>query len=757
MNKSLRGVLLGLLSLIALNTFAQYSPNPGYVEGMWIPNTVASLKGEEMKKVGLEIDPATIYNDTARSLKDAIVVLNGGSCTAGAITSQGLLLTNHHCTYDEVAAISTPETDHLENGFWAGSYEEEIPLEGMTAGFLIKIENVTDRVMAGGKEKMETNMQIIAAEAEQDGKYVVDIAEAYHGLEYYLYVYQVYPDVRLAGVPPQDVGKYGYDTDNWMWPRHTSDFTLIRVYAGKDNQPAEYAEDNVPYQPKHFFPVSTDGVKEGDFSMIMGYPGSTTRYLTSYAVSNLIDQNYPDHIAMRKVSTTAIKKAMDESEENRLRLTGAYASLMNYYKYFKGASTMLKRNDIVGKRQGMEKAFQAWAEADPERKKEYGNILEDIKELYEVREDADHINQLLIYTFIYPDAASDALRFTYTNLRRLDAFMSRGTKEMQEAEIGRIKEGLGEYYDDFLRTMDKEIYMGHLETVFTGLRDEIKPELFKSVVAGTKPFPLSEKTDLTKKEKKKLKKQQKKNKAKWAAMSDLEKFLAWADTAYDRSLAGNPEVVKAFLDNPDKDKLKNDPLFMMLNDMLELYSSKAALVMQAFNSQIGDLRKTYIKGMMEMYPERSFYPDANSTTRFSYGKVQAYSAGDSITYKYFTTAKGLMEKYDPENPDFDVPEKLRNLINAGDYGSYADKDGKLNVCFLTTNDITGGNSGSPVLNGKGELIGVAFDGNWESMCGDVEVLQEVNRTIVADVRFILFLVDKYADSQNLLKEIVEGK
>lgn len=755
MNKTLRWVILGLFSLVALNTFAQTTPNPGYIEGMWIPNTVAAQKGEVMKKLGLEIDPASIYSDSATSLKDAIVVLNGGSCTAGAISSQGLLLTNHHCTYDEVAAISTPEKDHLSNGFWATKLEEEIPLEGMTAGFLIKIEKVTDQVLEGGPEQMEANMQRIAQEAEEGGKYTVDIAEMYHGLEYYLYVYQVFRDVRLAGVPPQDVGKFGYDTDNWMWPRHTADFSMIRVYAGPDNQPADYSTENKPYQPKHFFPVSTEGIEEEDFTMIMGYPGSTTRYLTSYAVSHLINQNYPDHIQMREISTTAIKEAMDQSEENRLQLSGTYASLMNYYKYFKGATTMLKRNKIVDKREEMEKAFQAWADANPERKQEYGTILKDIKELFEIQKDADHIDVMITYAIAYPGASSTALFFTLTQLRRLDAVLSRGNTSMQEAEIARIKEGKGEVYGEFIRSMDKKIYLGHLEAMYNGLHDDIKPELFKEVVAGKMPFPMTEKEELTKKEKKKLKKQAKKNRKVWEAMSDVEKFLAWADTAYDRSLAGNPERLETFLENPEKEVIQKDPVLVLMTNILEMYSSKAALVKQTFNNQIGELRKLYIKGMMEMQPDRSFYPDANSTTRFSYGKVLSYSAGDSVDYDYYTVAKGIMEKYDPENPDYDVPEKLRNLINARDFGPYLDKDGSMHVCFLTTNDITGGNSGSPVLNGKGELIGVAFDGNWESMCGDVEVLKEVNRTIVADVRYILFLVDKYAGAKNLLDEILK--
>jgi len=750
MIKSTKICLLGLLLALAVPSFAQ---NPGYIEGMWLPNTVAELKGEEMVEIGLEISPDSIYSEDNPSLKDAVVVLSGGSCTAGAISPNGLLITNHHCAYDEVAAISTPEEDYLTQGFWPENQSDEIPLKGMTAGFLKKIEKVTDQVLENGQEGIQTQIEAIIAENEQGGLFVADVAEMYHGLEYYLYVYEVYTDVRLAGVPPQDIGKFGYDTDNWMWPRHTGDFALLRVYADSSNRPADYSPDNQPYQPVNYFPVSNAGVEKDDFTMIMGYPGTTTRYLTSFAVSHLIENNYPDHITMREITTSAMKEAMAESEGNRLQLSGDYASLMNYYKYFKGASTMLKRNDIVEKRKKEEMAFQAWAEMDPERRKAYGSILEEIEELYALQKDADHLNQYLIYAMANPSSASKALYFTFSSLRRLETMMSRGGEEAQKQEVSRMKEALPQFYEDFLRGMDKKIYTGHLKAMYTDFGEEIRPELFDEIVEGKHSFPMTTETDLSRKEKRKLKKQARKNRKKWDKMSELERFVSWTDTAYERSLGANPAMMEEFLQNPDKEVLGDDPLLLLVTEVLDVYRNKALIVLQTFSTQISGLRRDYIKGMMEMNPDRIFYPDANSTTRFSYGKVLPYSAGDSVTYNWYTSTEGIMAKYDPENPDYQVPEKLRTLINSKDFGDYADEDGYMPVNFLTTNDITGGNSGSPVLNGKGELVGVAFDGNWESMCGDVQVLKEVNRTIVADARYVLFIIDKYGEADRLIREM----
>ncbi|MEO0895170.1 MAG: S46 family peptidase [Bacteroidota bacterium] len=742
-----------IISLLSLQAFGQYEPNPGSSEGMWLPNTIAQQKGEEMKKLGLAIEPSSIYDENTPSLKDGIVVLSGGSCTAEAISAEGLLLTNHHCTYDEVAAISTTDNDILKNGYWPESRGKEPRLEGVTAGFLIKIENITERMLDAGAEGFEAEAEKIIKEAETQPGYKADVKEMYNGLEYYLYLYEVFPDVRLAGVPPQDVGKFGYDTDNWMWPRHTGDFTLLRVYAGPDNKPAEYSADNKPYQPKHFFPISIAGTDEGDFSMIMGYPGSTERYLTSFAIKHRIEQNYPDQIKLRGIVAKSMKEAMDADDADRLKLTGDYSSIMNYYKYFQGASTMLKRNKIVEKRQMQEKAFQAWADADPERKEKYGEILGNIEELHELHKEAEHYYQYLIYTLAYPAAASKGLGLTFSQVRTLDAVLKRAPKEIREQELEKAKEALPELYESFVRSADKKIFLGHIEALYTDMSEELQLESFAEIAAGNKAFSVYDKAELSKKEKKKQRKIRKKNASKWNGMSDLEKILAWADTAYDRSLAANPDRMEAFLNNPDKEVTSNDPLLGLVGDIIGVYSTKAALKLGTFEAQIAGLRRDYIAGMQEMYPDRSFYPDANSTTRFSYGQVKGYSVGDSITYKPFTTTKGIMEKYDPNNPDYQVPEKLRNLIEAGDFGNYKDADGTMHVCFLTTNDITGGNSGSPILNGKGELIGTAFDGNWESMCGDIQVLADVNRTIVADIRYILFIIEKYGESSRLIEEM----
>jgi hypothetical protein len=733
--------------------FAQQATKPGFVEGMWLPNQLAEKNAEEMKAAGLELSLEEVYNPDGTSLENGIVVLSGGSCTAEAISDQGLLLTNHHCAYDAVVEISSTDFNPLDDGYWAKSYDEELPLEGVTAGFIMEIKDVSDTVLSVEGEERAALIEALETAASEGNGLTAQVKEMYHGLEYHLFVHQVYEDVRLVGIPPQDIGKFGYDTDNWVWPRHTGDFAMLRVYADENNEPAEYSEDNKPYHPKHFFPLSLNGIDKDDYTMIMGYPGTTTRYLTSYEVDYRLDQQYPDQIKLLGITTGEMKKAMDKDEATRLKLSGKYSGLMNYYKYLQGASTMLKRNDIPEVKAKEQKAFTDWINEEPARQEEYGEVLPTIEELHKSFGKADHLWQYIIFTLLHPDNASVAMRTSFMNLRQLNATMQRGTEADVEELIGAMEEELKDTYEDFIPEVDKAVFLKHFRALYEDFDEDMRISTFADILDGKEAFDpyLGLSPKVAKKMKKKGK--VKKRKKMWDAMSDLEKIMAWADTAYDRSLAVSLDNLEGFLKAPNQEVLAEDPLLNLTQNMVITYSMKAAMALNTFNAQIEELKRLWLKGLMEMQPERTFYPDANSSLRLSYGKVRPYSVGDTLDYNYFTTTEGIMEKYDPNNPDYQVPEKLRQLINDKDYGKYLDDNGKMWVCFLTTNDITGGNSGSPVLNAKGELIGTAFDGNWESMCGDIEVLPSVNRTIVADIRYILFIVDKFGEAQRILDEV----
>lgn len=691
-------------------------------EGMWIPMNVKDMNYSDMKKAGFALGPDDVYNTDNQSLKDVVVRLNGGSCTAEVISGSGLLLTNHHCAYDAVASLSSVKSDFLTDGFWAKSFKEELPIPGAFVSFLVRMENVTEQVL--GKDKsvsdpteIEQRKAQIIAKAEEGNDYSVEVKEYFAGSEYYMLVYENFRDIRLVGAPPSSIGKYGGDTDNWMWPRHTGDFSLLRVYASKDNHATgEYSEENVPYKPKKFLALSLDGVKEGDYAMVMGYPGSTDRYLTSDQIKFALDQTNGDRYHLMDQKLKIWKKYMDKNDTIRIALASDYASLANYWKYIEGQTTMLKRYDIVGVKKKEEDEFKKWAMD----KAEYKNVLSDIAGLHNGYNNVDKFVSYLNFGLFGAQASIIASNFMRLQMA-MEADPTSGTKAAEKA-----KPRVEEQFASLFPRVDKDVMTATLLSFYNDIPKDMHPKELTDILTSK----------VTKKGK-----------------TVEEKFRMWVDNAYKVSVTTDKKRAMALLAKPDLKVLQADPIVSLVTGIVKSFRSTVAPKYAAFEGAMSGLAKTYIKGLREMHPDKKFYPDANSTMRVTYGKVAAYRPKDAMFYDYYTTFDGVIEKEDNTSDEFTVPKKLHQLWEQKDYGRYALPNGQLPVCFLTTNDITGGNSGSPVMNAKGELIGCAFDGNWEAMAGDIHVFPNLNRTICVDIRYVLFIIEKYAGANNIINEL----
>ncbi len=688
-------------------------------EGMWLP-FLLKKNIAEMQKMGLKLTAEDLYSVNHSSLKDAIVMLDGGNCTGEIISSQGLLLTNHHCGYGDIQKHSSVDHDYLTDGFWAMSFDEELPNPGKTASFLVRIEDVTDQVLKDVTDEMSADKRgeiIRKAEAEIvekaiDGThYNADVKSMYDGNEYYLFVYETFRDVRLVGAPPSSIGKYGGDTDNWMWPRHTGDFSIFRVYADKDGNPADYSEDNVPYQPKHHLPVSLDGVQENDFAMIWGYPGSTDRYRSSYGIDETVEQLDPTQHHLKDIKMKIMKEDMDADDAIRIAYASEYAYLGNFWKKADEEAKALKRLDVAGQKRAIEDEFQKWANADPQRKKIYGNVINDIRDAYKYK--SGEKTDVLFWYFVETLTGSKML----FNAFRMQGMQSEIENEWNEEAIERYRARAAELYKDYNMPTDKKIFVAMLEEWYNNMPPKMRPSVIADVVLP------------------KFK-------------GDFNKY---ADYVYKKSIFASQESVDAFLEKAKAKKLQKDPGLEAVNSVFGIYrqiSAKSAPV----EEKLAKARRLFIRGLREMNSDKLYYPDANSTMRVTYGIVNDYIPRDAVQYDVMTYLEGVMEKEDPDNEEFIVPEKLKELYNKKDYGRYGIGD-KMPVCFLTDHDITGGNSGSPVINANGELIGTAFDGNSEAMSGDIEFDEELQRTIVCDIRYVLFVVDKYAGAQRLIDEM----
>lgn len=695
-------------------------------EGMWLPLHIARLNIADMQKAGCKLSAEQIYSVNSSSLKDAIVSF-GGFCTGEIISPEGLILTNHHCGYDAIQSHSSVEKNYLRDGFWAYKKTEEIPTPGLFVKFLVRMEDVSARVKAKLNDKMteaerakaaEAEMAEIRKEATSGNGYDAEVKPFFDANEYYLMVYEIYRDVRLVGTPPESVGKFGGDTDNWMWPRHTGDFSLFRVYSGKDGKPASYSAENVPLKPRHFLPVSTSGVKEGDFTMVFGFPGRTNRFLTSYGVKLALDITNPTIVSIRDKKLRLMKENMDVNPAIRIKYASKYAQIANYWKYFIGQSQGLNRLDVVDKKLAEETAFQQWADADPARKERYGKVLSELSAAYETVRKFRKTGVFLQEGVLGSEMLQLGLSFN-----GLQGKLAASKDPSADPEIRKMAEELKAelpgHFKDFDLDTDRKIFRAMMEMY----RKEVSPDQQPEMMARV------------------FEKKYKGNAAKWA------------DDVYNKSMFASLEKLNAFLDKPTAKALAKDPAFQIANDFYMHFLQFIQPQSRPADVQIARCNRLYVEGTLKMQEGvRTFYPNANSTMRLTYGKVGAYKPRDAAFYDYKTTLEGIIEKEDPNNEEFIVPAKLKELYMKKDYGRWAE-NGTVPVGFIGNTDITGGNSGSPVINGRGELVGLAFDGNWEAMSGDIAFEPTLQRTISCDIRYVLFIVDKYAGAQNLINEM----
>lgn len=713
----MRKLVLFISLTLILNTglFSRTAPD----EGMWLPIFIERLNYVDMQKMGLNLTAEEIYSINHSSIKDAIVDL-GGFCTAEVISPDGLIITNHHCGYDAVRSHSSVDHDYLTDGFWAMNKNEELTNEGLTATFVVRIEDVTKRVLENVSDTMSESdrsseikkvIKDIEEQAEENNDYDAEVRSFFNGNEYYLFLFQTYEDVRLVGAPPSSIGNYGGDTDNWMWPRHTGDFSMFRIYTAPDGSPAKYSKDNIPLKSKYHLPISLKGISKDDFAMIWGFPGRTDRYMTSYGVNLTLNQINPVINRFGRMALDILDEEMDRDDNVRIQYASTHAQIANFWKNKVGESKGLKRLKVYDKKKDLENRLKKWIEQDPDRKALYGDLFNDLEESYEFMVD----NKFMEVVWYYQAGLfiSKAITFPMENQGLKNIIKNKGD---HTDALAPFKEMAEEHFKDYDVTVEKKLLAGLLEMY----NEELDP----------KDQP--------------------------AAMAEINKkykgnYARYADDVFKKSIFATKENYLAFLDKPNVKKLEKDQLRNLMSSIFTAYMDLNGK-MGELNSKQKKAKRLYVRGIREMQPDKVFYPDANSTLRFTYGKVLDYYPADAVHYDYVTTLKGVMEKEDPSNKEFIVPPKLKEIFQEKDYGPYGE-DGKMIVCFLTDNDITGGNSGSPVLNGDGQLIGLAFDGNWEAMSGNIEFEPPLQRTINVDIRYVLLVIDKFAGASHLLDEM----
>ena len=692
-------------------------------EGMWLPLLLKKLNEADMQKKGLKLTAEDIYSINNSSLKDAIVHF-GGFCTGEMISGDGLILTNHHCGFDAIQSNSSVENDYITNGYWAKNKDQELPNPGLFVRFLVSIEDVTEKVMAElpkdvAESARQGELQKIFAKLSKEAKgethYDVNVVSFFNGNEFFMFTYEKFNDVRLVGAPPNSIGSFGGDTDNWMWPRHTGDFALFRVYSGKDGKPAEYSKDNVPLKPKHFLPVSMKGLNAGDFTMTFGYPGRTDRYLTSSGVEQAVDITNPAIVKIRTKKLDIMKDDMDASDKVRIQYASKYSQTSNYWKYFIGQTKGLKRMRVADQKKAEEAAFQKWADADPARKAKYGDVLPGLKKSYDELE-----KYALIRTYLNEAVTRgpEILLFAYSHQSLMKVLEN---KESKQEDIKKAADQLqgrsADFFKEFNAPTDQKLVAALLEMYAKEVPAAQHAPVFAEISAKYK--------------------------------GDWNKYAA---DMFKNSVFANETKYNAFMSKPSAKTMKKDPAYHAITSILDHYTNNYRPVVTGLTTEMNKNNRLFVAGLREMNPDKVYSPDANSTMRLSYGTVRDYKPMDAVHYKHFTTTDGILEKLDNSNKEFVVHPKLEKLIQDKDFGPYA-KDGVMNVCFISDNDITGGNSGSPVINGNGELVGLAFDGNWEAMSGDIAYDPDYKRTISVDIRYVLFVIDKFAGAGYLLNEM----
>ncbi len=693
--------------------------------GMWLPNEIKVME-KDMQGMGMQLSADDIWDTTKPSLKDAVVQLGNG-CTAEFVSDKGLLFTNHHCGYEAIASVSTPEHNYLDEGFWSKSFSEEIPVTGVDVTVIDNMTDVTSDILKGISEDLsprerqsaiDKNINAYLKRFDEDEFKHYQIKPFFKGNKYYLIESTTYPDVRLVATPPKSIGKFGGDTDNWMWPRHTGDFSIFRVYAGKHNQPAEYSKDNVPYKPKRFLKINLNGVAVNDFTMVMGFPGRTNEYLTSYAIKQIMDLRDPARYKLRRKTLDILEKHMKKSEDLRLKLTTKHAHLANYWKFFIGESQGLRRFDAVGAKQKYEKEFQNRVNSRPEWQKQYGTLLDDLKKVYNEIEKyqlARDIHGEIWYRNI-------DLTYAYAVLRGMMSRMQSDKKFYKRNKEEYLKDIMETAYSSFDADTDKEVFAVLMQHYLDNMPPEFINPDFKDIFD------------------------------KYGAETIAEKI-------YSESVLRDPQKVKALFDLPPKkfEKAVAGDIAFKLLYLQEMYYYEKTAAYYDLKEKLDDLMRRYMKAQLEVFPDREFSPDANFTMRVAYGRVKGFKPRDAVYYKPFTHLYGVMEKYVPGDEEFDVPLKLRELYKKRDYGRYANYDGYMVVNWLATNHITGGNSGSPVLDANGNLIGLAFDGVWEGVMEDLYYRPEIARSIMVDIRYVLFIIDKFGDDKRLIDELTITK
>lgn len=689
-------------------------------EGMWFLMFIERLNHRDMQKMGLQLTTEEIYSINNSSLKDAVVQFNGG-CTAELISKEGLILTNHHCGYDAIAELSTPENDYLSNGFWAASKKDELKPKSLYVRFFIRMDDCTKRILAKLNDNMteaerdkaiKDEIAVIEKENNEGGKYVVSVRSFFQGNEFYYFVYQDYKDVRLVGTPPDNIGKFGGDTDNWEWPRHTGDFSMFRVYGDANGNPAEYSTNNVPLKPKQHLTVNIKGIKEGDFAMILGYPGRTNRWLPAGGIEQNVNYAYPAWVESSKTAMDVMKKYMEKDDAIRLNYASKYAGIANYWKNRQGMIDALTKFKTSQSKAQNEAKFNVWANKK-ENKEKFGNVVATINNYYKTTNDKSRHDNYLQIMF----RASEFAKISKTLGAQLEAYAK--SDEGKKSELyADLKASIDDFFNGIYLPAENEI-------LTNGLNLYAKK-------AGYKLVPSIES----------------------ANTKYNGDFKSYVNNLFALSFLTSKERVLAFLDIPNVDQLTNDPLMKLSADMLTHINTKSDELAKLQND-FGKAYRLLVDGMRQSGLSPVKYPDANSTLRLTYGKVSALPADkrNDAKVNYYTTLQGTIKKYKPNDDEFDLPKRLIELNDKKDFGEYADKSGYMPVNFLTNNDITGGNSGSPVLNGKGELIGLAFDGNIEAMAGDVIFDSKLQKTINVDIRYVLFIIDKFAGAKHIVDEM----
>ena len=685
-------------------------------EGMWLPSLI-SQRISDMQEKGFTLSAEDIYSINQASLKDA-VVLFGRGCTGELISPEGLLLTNHHCGYGQIQKHSSVEHDYLKDGFWAMSREEELPNPGLSVSFLERMEDVTGIILKGYAEGMDEtqrvdivkkNSEALIAEVTKEGKGLRATVEAlYYGNQYFLFLYRQYEDVRLVGAPPSSIGKFGGDTDNWMWPRHTGDFSMFRIYADKDNNPAPYSEDNVPYKPKKYFRISTKGVKEGDFTFIYGFPGRTQEYIHSEGVRYIEEIGDPHKINLRTLRLDIMNKYQAQSQKVRIQYSSKNANVSNAWKKWQGEVKGIKKMKTVQTKQEFEKAFGRWAENG-----EFDGVTDRIAKIYQELEPyqfaTDYYSETVRTVEIANLAMSVARLFLDGHEEGLVTFDQDKAKEMMES-----------FYKDWYLPIDKESFIAVMNEFEKNVPSDFKPEYYKM---------------------------------KLAAYGSIE---AWAEDIFTNSIFTDKNKAES-LTAADKEAVMKDPATEFFNEFLKWYYADILPVTQRLNQELQLAYRDYMRGQMVYCRTqrimKDFYPDANLTLRVAYGHIKGYSPADGVYYSPSSTIKGIMEKDNPEIFDYNIPQRLRDIYAVKDYGRWADESGEVPVCFIATNHTTGGNSGSPVINAEGDLIGLNFDRVWEGTMSDIVFDPEICRNIALDIRYVLFTIDRIGEADYLLDEM----